>query len=141
MNGQIVKKFEETVYNALGKYSEMYNVFLEETGISLSLDENEDVQYIVLLATKNEDGKIVGYNKRTKVDFTSGILFKRVDFTGQSIYVPIFIKQIITSLCASHECKNNELFVNILPRNGKAVMYLYVKNQYKDILDLKELLE
>jgi hypothetical protein len=140
MTGTIVKKFEETVYKALDHYSKKYEKEIEETGICLSFDENEDIEYTVLLAKKN-DGKIVGYNKSENVQFTSGILLKRVDFTGQSIYVPMFIKQVLESLCGTHECTHKEIYVNIFPLRGKAVMYLYVKNKFVEILDLKTLLE
>jgi len=140
MKNQIVKKFEETVSKALSKYAEKYNVLTGETGLSLSLDENEELQYIVLLASKNE-GKITGYNKVERVEYTSGILFKKVDFTGQSIYVPVFIKQIISSLSGTHECNDNEVIVNIFIVHNKVAMYLYIKNKFIEILDLNNLLE
>lgn len=140
MKNLIVKKFEETVVKALEKYAEKHNVLIGETGLSLSLDEDKDVQYIVLLATKHE-GKITGFNKVESVDYTSGILFKKVDFTGQSIYVPAFIKQIIESLSGANECKPEEVVVNIFIVNGKSTMYLYVKNKFIEILNLNNLLE
>lgn len=140
MKNQIVKKFEETVFKALGKYAEKYNVLIGETGLSLSLDENEEVQYIVLLAVKDEN-KITGYNKVESVEYTSGILFKKVDFTGQSIYVPVYIKQIIMSLSGVNECKPEDIVVNIFSVNNKTTMYLYIKNKFIEILDLNNLLE
>jgi hypothetical protein len=140
MKNLIVKKFEETVVKALGKYAEKHKVLIGETGLSLSLDEDKDVQYIVLLATKN-DGKITGFNKVERVDYTSGVLFKKVDFTGQSIYVPAFIKQIIESLSGVNECNPSEVVVNIFIVNNKTTMYLYVKNKFVEILDLNNLLE
>lgn len=141
MTGAIVKKFEQTVYNALNKYSEKYKVLLEETGICLSLDEDNEVSYEVLLAAKDESGKITGFNKVESVGFVSGIMFKRMDLTGQSIIVPSFIQQTMKMLAGVNECSVNEIFVNIFPVNGKAQMYLYVKKKFTEVLDLKKLLE
>lgn len=141
MTGQIIKKFEETVYTALNNYAKKYSVGVEETGLNLAFDEDEEIIYTVLLAKKNDEGKIVGFNKVEQVGFTKGILLKKVDFTGQSMYVPLFIKQILTSICKSNECTSNEIFVNIFPQNGKAVMYLYLKGNFIEILDLKKILE
>lgn len=141
MTGQIIKKFEETVYTALNNYAKKYSVAVEETGLNLAFDEDEEIIYTVLLAKKNDEGKIVGFNKVEQVGFTNGILLKKVDFTGQSMYVPLFIKQILTSICKSNECTSNEIFVNIFPQNGKAVMYLYLKGNFIEILDLKKILE
>ena len=122
MTSQIVKKFEETVYKALSHYSKKNNVDISETGICLSLDDDKDIIYTVLLATK-DDNKITGFNKIEQIQFTSGILLKKVDFTGQSIYVPLFIKQVMGSIAATHECEPTEIVVNIFPKDGKAIIF------------------
>jgi hypothetical protein len=141
MTGQIIKKFEETVYTALDNYAKKYSVQLEETGLNLAFDDEEEIIYTVLLARKNEEGKVIGFDKVEQVGFTTGILLKKIDFSGRSMYVPLFIKQIMTSICKSNECNLNEIFVNIFPQKGKAIMYLYLKGNFIEILDLKKLLE
>jgi hypothetical protein len=141
MTGAIVKKFEETVYNALNKYAEKYKVSLEETGLCLSVDEDNEVKYEVLLAKKDEAGKITGFNAVEQVGYVSGIMFKKIDLSGQSMIVPAFIHQTMKMLSGVNECQVQEIFVNIFPVKGKAQMYLYVKKRFTEVLDLKKLLE
>lgn len=141
MTGAIVRKFEETVYNALKKYAEKYKVSVDETGLSLSLDEQQDVKYEVLLAKKDETGRVIGYNKVEQVEYVSGIMFRRIDLSGQSLFVPAFIQQTIKMLASANDCELDEIFVNIFPAKGKAQLNLYVKKKFIEVLDLKNLLE
>jgi hypothetical protein len=141
MTGAIVKKFEDTVYNALNKYAEKYKVQLEETGLCLSLSEESEVIYEVLLAKKDSSGKITGFNRVEQVEYVSGIMFKRLDLTGHSLIVPAFIQQTMKMLAGVNECTVNDIDVNIFPVKGKAQMYLYVKKKFVEVLDLKKLLE
>ena len=140
MVNQIVKQFEQTVYKALTHYAEQNSVQIEEMGISISFDKNEEVIFTLLKAEK-EGEKIKGYNKVQELEYTKGILLRRIDLTGQSIYVPQFIKQIMTTLCGAHECQKDQIFVNLFPVRGKVAMYLYINKKFVEILDLKNLLE
>jgi hypothetical protein len=139
MTGAIVKKFEEMVFNALKKYAEKYKVDISETGLCLSLDE--EVKYEVLLAKKDESGKTIGFNKVEQVEYVSGIMFKRLDLTGQSFIVAAFIQQTMKMLSGANNCSTNDMHVNIFPVNGKSQMYLYVNKKFVEVLDLKNLLE
>jgi hypothetical protein len=141
MTGAIVKKFEETVFNALKKYAEKYKVEIGDTGLCLSLDEDEEVKYEVLLAKKDESGKTIGFNKVEQVGYVSGIMFKRLDLTGQSFIVAAFIQQTMKMLSGANNCSTKDMHVNIFPVNGKSQMYLYVNKKFVEVLDLKNLLE
>lgn len=141
MVNQIVKQFEQTVYKALNHYAMGNSVQIEEMGISISFDGSGEEVVFTLLKADKEGEKITGYNKVTELEYTKGILLRRIDLTGQSIYVPQFIKQILTTLCGANECQKNEIFVNLFPVRGKVVMYLYINKKFVEVLDLKTLLE
>lgn len=140
MSNAIVKQFENIVKKALSHYSEKNEVAVEEVGISISLDNEEELVYTLLKAEKDGQ-RIKGYNKIEELEFVKGILLRKFDLTGLSVIVPAFIKQIVTSLCAAHECSKQDIVVNLFAVNGKIAMYLYINKKFVEVLDLKTLLE
>lgn len=140
MSNAIVKQFESIVKKSLSHYAEKNGVQIEEVGISISVDGQEELVYTLLKAEKDGE-RIKGYSKVEELGFVKGILLRPFDLTGLSVIVPAFIKQVIIGLCAAHECTKQEIVVNLFVVNGKVVMYLYINKKFVEVLDLKNLLE
>lgn len=128
----IINSFEKTVFEAIGRYSKTYGVEEKDVQILLSLDPENDVVYTIL---KN-------YTKVEVVDFVKGIMGKKIDFTGKSLFVGQFIQKTLLSYAETYEVTNADVSCMIIgDTENKVKMFLYVKRDCKEEINLKKLLE
>lgn len=137
----LIKKFEKTVVTALQHHAANDGCGETDLAASLSLTQDKQVVFTLLKARKDGNGNMVGLDKVRELSYVKDIMLKRIDLTGQSLIVPQFISNILVNYAEQYSCGLTEVAVNIhATSSGSTVMYLYVKKEYKETVDLKELL-